>query len=92
MKRENSMPIRIGKKLLPSAQTLSVPLTEVADNRRVLIENHQGIALYGSCEICVNVTGGHNCIQGNQLQLHCISKDKVVITGQILCVKFVREV
>lgn len=67
------------------------PLTEITDNRRVLIENHRGIASYGTQQIRVNAACGYICIQGNYLQLRCITKEKVVVTGHIHAVSFHRE-
>lgn len=92
MNRQNSQNAQKRNNWLSDAPLPGVPLTEIADNKRVLIEHHKGIAVYGNHEILVNVRGGFNCIQGDHLQLHCISREKIVITGQVDCVKFIREV
>lgn len=92
MKGQNSQNQQKRRNWLSDAPLPGVPLTEIADNRRILIEHHKGIAVYGNHEILVHVRGGFNCIQGNHLQLHCISREKIVITGQVECVKFIREV
>ena len=58
-------------------------LIEVVDDRRVLIENHKGIVAYGCNEICVKVHNGTVKIEGSHLELMCMSKERIVIIGQI---------
>ncbi len=41
-----------------------LPLTEIAGDRRVLIENHLGITEYGPEKIQVRVRFGAICVQG----------------------------
>lgn len=67
-----------------------VPLVELAGERRVLIENHQGVVQYGSNEICVKVTYGRLRICGNNLELARMTKDQLVITGLIEGVQLCR--
>ena len=59
------------------------PLVEVVGHRRVLIENHQGVIAYSHNEIQVKVCFGQFCIAGNNLELACMSKQQLVIVGQI---------
>lgn len=66
------------------------PLTEVADNKRVLMEYHHGIISFSTNEIRISVRNGYNCVEGKSLELLCISKEKVVISGQIECIRFYR--
>lgn len=80
------------KRILTDTPMPGVPLTEIMGNRRVLIENHQGILAYGENEICVKVKIGSVRIDGARLELECISQDRVVITGQIHCVQLCSEV
>lgn len=64
--------------------TLSrVPLVEIAGKDRVLIENHYGICEYGCDKICVKIKDGLICINGKDLSLSLISKERVVITGRL---------
>lgn len=60
-----------------------LPLVELAGERRVLIENHRGVSQYGCNEICVNVEYGSIFICGQKLDLACMSKDQLIITGTI---------
>lgn len=60
-----------------------VPLVEICDRKRVLIENHQGILCYGCKEIRIKVRDGHICVLGENLKLNRMSKVKLVITGDI---------
>jgi len=60
-----------------------VPLVEICDRRRVLIENHLGIVCYGCNEVRVKTRYGYICVCGEQLQLLRMSKTKLVITGSI---------
>lgn len=92
MKQQNQRSVPKGRNWLADTPLPGNPLTEIVDNNRVLIEHHKGIAAYDTHEIRVNVRGGSNCIQGNHLELCCISSEKIVITGQIECVRFIREV
>ena len=64
------------------------PLVEVVGNRRVLVENHKGIISYGCSEIVVQTRQGTIKIVGNNLEILCLSKDRVVIKGAIDCVQF----
>lgn len=60
-----------------------VPLVEICDQKRVLIENHQGIALYTCEEIRVKVNYGCITVCGERLKLAKMSREKLVITGKI---------
>lgn len=63
-----------------------IPLVEIWDQKRVLIENHQGIVGYGCEEILVKVRFGRICVCGENLKLAKMSKEKLVITGKICAV------
>ena len=60
-----------------------VPIVELAGDRRVLIENHRGVTEYGMEKICVKVKYGLLCICGCDMELAKMTKDQLVITGQI---------
>lgn len=64
-----------------------VPLIEICDNRRVLIENHNGITCYCSNEIFVKVKRGDIHVLGEGLYLCRMNKTKVIITGKITSVQ-----
>lgn len=59
------------------------PLIELAGDRRVIVENHYGVIGYGSQEICVKVRYGHIVINGDGLELVRMTKEQLVIMGQI---------
>lgn len=63
-----------------------LPLIEICGQNRMLIENHQGIAGYGCCEIQINVRFGRIIVCGENLKLTNMSKEKLVITGRICAV------
>ena len=65
-----------------------VPLLEICNSRRILIENHQGVLAYNSNEIVVKVRRGNICISGDRLQLNRMSKYQLVIKGVISSVHF----
>ena len=67
---------------------LGVPLTEVLGNKRVLIENHHGIVAYGRANISVKISRGIICIEGRDLEISCISKDRIIVKGHIDCIRF----
>lgn len=90
MSRKDALVRKLYGRMPQNTSLPGVSLTEIVDDRRVLIENHHGILGYGPTEIRVSVHNGVNCIEGSQLELICIAKDKIVITGQIECVRFCR--
>ena len=69
--------------LLKSDLLPSLPIVEICDKERVLIENHRGVIRYGCNNICVKVRYGLVCINGSQLQICRMSKNKLVVTGKI---------
>lgn len=69
-----------------------VPVMELAEDRRVLIENHRGITAYADEEICVKMKYGKLCIHGRMLKLAIISVHQLVICGCIDSIHIQREV
>ena len=68
---------------LPSEPLPGLPLVELAGDHRVLIENHCGVTAYSDQEICVRVKYGQICISGNNLELLCMTKERLIIQGSI---------
>lgn len=64
------------------------PIVEVTGDRRVLIENHRGVTAYGREEICIRVSFGSIKVCGSCLELARMTKDQLVILGQISSVTF----
>ena len=59
------------------------PIIEIAGDRRVLIENHQGVAAYGREKILVHVKFGSVCICGCNLEMLRMTREQLVICGRI---------
>ena len=68
-----------------------VPVVELAGDRRVLIERHGGVTEYSSDRICVKVRYGIVCICGCGLELTCMTREQMVVTGRIDCVQLKRR-
>ena len=64
----------------------TLPLVEIAGTERVLIENHQGVVCYEPTIIQVKTKRGQICIEGESLELACMTRGKLVVHGQIRCV------
>ncbi len=60
-----------------------LPVIEIAGDRRVLIENHRGVAAYGREKILVHVKYGCVCICGCNLEMMHMTKEQLVIYGRI---------
>ncbi len=67
-----------------------LPLVEIAGDRRVLIENHQGVTQYGRQSIQVRVKFGAVCICGAGLELARMTRGQLVISGRIDSVSLLR--
>lgn len=60
-----------------------IPIVELAGDRRVLIERHNGVTEYSPQRICVGVSYGVVSIIGRELKLMRMSKEQVVICGRV---------
>lgn len=70
---------------------LGVPVVEMTGDHRVLIENHKGVIEYGKERICVNVKFGCLCINGSVMEITRMTKDQLVISGEIDSVSVQRK-
>lgn len=68
-----------------------MPLVELAGDRRVLIEGHGGVTEYGPERIRVKVRFGHVCICGCGLELTCMTRQQLIISGRIDSVSVQRK-
>jgi len=68
-----------------------LPLVEIIGDNRVLIENHCGVKAYGSEEIKVNTNKGDIIICGSCMELACMTKNQLVVTGHIGGVQLCRR-
>ena len=60
-----------------------IPLIEICDRKRVLIENHRGIVAYGCKEMLVKVRYGQIRISGENLKISKMSRERLIIVGHI---------
>lgn len=91
MKQRKSIMERVAFAVdLPSEPIPGMPLVELAGERRVLIENHLGVTEYGCREIRVKVKFGQLCVCGVGLELARMTRQQLVITGQIDSVSLLR--
>lgn len=60
-----------------------VPLVEIADDRRVLIEHHQGVCSYTADQVTVRVRYGQVCITGCRLYIARMTREQLVVCGVI---------
>lgn len=67
-----------------------VPIVELAGDKRVLIERHNGVVEYDTERIKVLVKYGTVCVQGGGLQLKQMTKEQLVVTGRIDSVQIQR--
>lgn len=75
---------------LPLEPLPKVPLLELANDKRILIENHKGLAAYGCNEIQIKVQYGRICVRGNKLSVANMTKYKLIITGCIDSITLIR--
>lgn len=67
-----------------------LPLVEIMDNCRVLVENHKGVTEYGLNLIRIKVKSGSICICGRNLQLAHMNKGQLIVSGIIESVQLCR--
>ena len=68
-----------------------LPLVEIMNDQRVLIENHQGVVEYGELQISVKVNFGLVTVCGCDLDLARMMKGQLVVTGKIAAVQIHRR-
>ena len=66
-------------------------VVEVIGEGRVLIEGHNGVSEYNDCIIGVKVRYGVAKISGCNLKLSVMSGNKLVISGDVQCIQFIRR-
>lgn len=91
MRRKHILEKLIENADLPGEALPYLPLVELAGDNRVLIENHLGVAAYEPQMICVTVRYGCLRICGKHLSLSRMTKDQLVIFGQVDTVTLIRK-
>lgn len=66
------------------------PLVELYGNKRVIIENHEGVTEYGNEAIRVKVKYGSVLICGSDLMVYRMCRRQLVICGMIVAVNLDR--
>ena len=74
---------------LPGETLPGQVLVEIAGENRVLIEHHRGIREYSPTRIGICVRYGLIEICGEDLQLRCMTREQLIISGRIdgVCLK-----
>ena len=75
---------------LPDEPTPGLPLVEIIDHSRVLVENHKGVTEYGRTMIRIKVKYGSVCVCGQNLEIARMSKGMLIISGCIDSVQLCR--
>lgn len=84
MKRRNEIVRRTTEALdVPGDLFPGMPLIELYGNRRVLIENHRGVAGYTCCAISICTDLGIYLICGKHLEIVNMTKHRLVVAGTI---------
>ena len=92
MKQNENLLQRLADQVdLQSEPLPALPIAELAGDRRLMIENHQGVSAYSRENICVKVKFGLIQICGCDLELARMTRDLLVIRGSIDAVKLIRR-
>lgn len=67
------------------------PIVELVGDQRVLIEGHCGVLEYDHSMICVRIKRGSLCVKGCNLELMQMSKNQLIICGEICAVLLHKE-
>ncbi len=66
-------------------------IIEIAGDSRVLVERHEGVVEYGTQRIRIRAKYGVICILGCRLQLKQMTKQQLIVSGQIDSVQIQRR-
>ena len=70
---------------------LEQTITEIAGDRRVLIEHHYGVKSYSRDKILIKVKFGTLCVNGKNLEIVRMTSAQLIICGQIDSVSIQRR-
>lgn len=74
----------------PAKLSAPFPLVEIAGERRVLIEHHQGVCSYTEEQIRIRVRYGEVHVYGGKLCVARMTREQLVICGMIDRVDLIR--
>lgn len=82
--------------LVQQSERSGIPLPhqsiiEIADDRRVLVENHAGVTQYALDQVGIHVKCGELIICGSSLHLEHMSRACLVVSGCIHSLRFERR-
>ena len=83
--------LSVNKNSLYSNPISGAPIIEIVDNKRVLIEHHQGITSYDHEKIEIKVSAGAIEISGEKLEILSMSKERIAVCGRICVVNLRRK-
>ncbi len=83
MRRKRWDPDLLAEKLDLPGEALGSLLVTAVGRRRVLIENHSGIALYSDACLRLNAAGGFFSIYGSELRIRALGSRTLAIEGDI---------
>ena len=66
-------------------------IIEIAGDRRVLVERHEGVVEYGPQRIRIRAKYGMICILGCDLLLKHMTRQQLIVSGQIESVQILRR-
>lgn len=66
----------------------SISRIQITGNSEILIENHQGILEYGTCDMRINCGDHILSICGDNLELKVLNADELSIIGNIKNINF----
>ncbi len=76
---------------LPGESLPGQVVVEITGENRVLIEHHCGVREYSRERIGVKVKYGMLQVCGNCLELRCMTREQLVISGRIDCIVLKRR-
>lgn len=68
-----------------------LPIIEMVGDRRVLIEKHCGVLEYEQNMVCVKIKQGCICVKGCNLEIMQMTKNQLIISGEIFAVELSKE-
>ena len=68
-----------------------VPVVELAGDGRVLIERHKGVIEYSREKIGIQMSYGKLEVCGCNLELSCMTREQLVISGRICGIRIQRK-
>ncbi len=92
MKRNDNWFRKLAEEVDLSAEPMpGLPIAELAGDRRLLIEHHQGVSAYSREMICIQVKYGSLRVCGNGLELVRMTREQLVIRGRIDAIHLIRR-